>query len=363
DASMWNLMRKAGKSERRSDQRAPAPELDASYSTQLERKNARIKDISATGLYLLTEDPLQPGTDVELILQKCSLAAQEQGLSDLGFSSPEDDRPAHVHLRAKAVRVGQDGVGVAFELDSEKTTWTRLMGVLADVTGDSDRVRLFRVNKALAFVLRISPAAEDEMLQMVSSHMSLEHIGRVVEIALAAEEIASARDASLRHDLPSTLVLRILQDGSKVDEQRTRRMWAELLAACCYEGAKDVVSLNYVTLLSRLDAVQIRIFDASCRRAIQAGWDQGFRFRQDLQSSAEEVRKITHIQNLMAIERDLNHLFELGLVEQTVRPILCQEIESVNLTPTPLALKLYAQCQGQPEPPETLEGASLQRAS
>src|SRR6185437_5222535 len=118
DASMWNLMRKVGKSERRSDQRAPAPELDASYSTQLEQKNARIKDISATGLYLLTEDPLQPGTDVELTLQKCGLAAQEQVLADLGgLSSPEENRPPNVHLRAKAVRVGQDGVGVAFDLD------------------------------------------------------------------------------------------------------------------------------------------------------------------------------------------------------------------------------------------------------
>jgi hypothetical protein len=65
----------------------------------------------------------------------------------------------------------------------------------------------------------------------------------------------------------------------------------------------------------------------------------------------------------MAIERDLNHLYELGLMELTVRPILCEEVERVNLTPTILALRLYAQCKGQPAPPETLEGASLQRAS
>lgn len=357
-------MRKAGRSERRSDQRAPAPELDASYSTEAERKSVRIKDISATGIYLLTEDPLQPGTDVELTLQKCGSPAQEEGQPNFGDIGPGDgDRSANVHLRAKAVRVGQDGVGIAFELDSEKTTWTRLMGVLADLTGETDRVRLFRVNKALAFVLRISPAAEDDMLEMVRSHLSVEQVGRVVEIVLTAEEIASARNCALRHDLSSKLVLRILQDGSKVDEERTRRMWAELLAASCYEDADDVVNLNYATLLSRLDAVQMRIFDAACRRAMQAGWEQGFKFRQDLHCGADEVKKITHIQNLMAIERDLTHLNELGLVEQTVRPVLCQEVERVNLTPTILALRLYAKCKGQPEPPETLEGASLQRAS
>src|SRR6185437_15161904 len=176
----WNLMRKGGKSERRSDQRTPAPELDASYSTELERKSGRIKDISATGLYLLTEDRLQPGTDVELTLQKCDVPAQEEGLPDFGDLGPADRDPkVNVHLRAKAVRVGHDGVGIAFELDSEKTTWTRLMGALADLTGETDRVRLFRVSKALGFVLRISPAAEEEMLQMIRSRMNLEQVGRV----------------------------------------------------------------------------------------------------------------------------------------------------------------------------------------
>lgn len=365
---MWNLIRKVGKSERRSDQRTPAPELDASYSTESERKSVRIKDISATGIYLLTEDPLQPGTDVDLTLRKCSSAdgEKEEGLSDyeaLQLNYLGEDQPVNVHLRAKAVRVGQDGVGIAFELNSEKTTWTRLMGVLANLTGETDRVRLFRVNKALSFVLRISPAAEEEVLQMVSSRVSLEQVGRLVDIALMAEEIASARNDALRHDVSSKLVLRILQDGAKVDEERTRRMWAEVLAASCYQDANEDEILNHVVLLSRLDAVQMRIFDAACRRAMQAGWEQGFSFRQDLHCGADEVKKITHIQNMMAIERDLNHLYELGLMELTVRPVLCQEVERVNLTPTSLALKLYAQCKGQPEPPEMLEGASLQKAS
>lgn len=345
--------------ERRGDQRAPAPELDALYSTELERKKFRIKDISATGLYLLTKDPLRPGTNVELTLQKCSVPKEEDALLDLVDQAP----PAEVQLRCKAVRVGEDGVGMAFEPDSATANWIRVVGLVVNLTGETDRVRLFRMSKALEFVLRVSPEAEADMLQMVASRMSREQAAKAFDIALLAEEIASARRSALRHGVSAKLVLRILEDGSKVDEEHTRRMWSELLAASCGEDANDVVNLNYAAILSRIDAVQMRIFEAACTLAMQAGWEQGFRFRHDLHRDAEEIKKITHLQNLMAIERDLNHLFELGLVEQTDRPILCELVERVNMTPTFLALKLYARCKGQPEPPEKLEGAELQRAS
>jgi hypothetical protein len=356
---MWNLMKKSRRSERRSDGRMPAPDLDVSYATERERRKARIKDISATGLYLFTDEPLQPGTKMDLTLQRCSMV-EESGSLD-----PAEDEPrANVHLRAQAVRVGQDGVGVAFsEGRSEAASWANLMSVVAKLTGETDQVRLFRMTKALGFVVRVSPAAERDMVQIITNRMSLERAGRAIEIALHAEEIAAAHQGGIRSDVPANLVLRILEDGSKVDEEQTRLMWAELLASSCYEGSKDEVNMHYAGLMSRIDAVQMRIVDASCRLAMRVGWGPGFKFNQDMYCSADEIKKVSHIQNLMGIERDLNHLFELGLLEQTDRPILCQQVERVNMAPTFLALRLYARCKGQPEPPESLEGAKLQWAS
>lgn len=356
-------MRKNKTSERRVDQRAPAPELDALYSTEREQKKVRIKDISATGLYFLTNDPPQPGTDVELTLQKSSLTEPEQEQAQELLDLRDEDRPVNVHLRGRAVRVDQDGVGIAFEPASPAANWIRIVGVVANLTGDTDRVRLFRMSKALDFLFRVSPEAEADLLEMVASRMSLVQIARAVEIALMADEIASALQGDLRHDVSSKLVLRILEDGSKVDEEQTRRMWAELLAASCHKDAKDVVSLNDAAILSRIDAVQMRILNAACKLAMQVGWEKEFRFHQDMHCGAEEIKRITHIQNLMGIERDLNHLFELGLLELTDRPVLCQQVERVNMAPTFLALRLHARCKGLPEPPDTLEGAELQRAS
>jgi hypothetical protein len=355
---MWNILKKAKWSDRRRDGRTPAPDLDASYSTDHEQKQFRVKDISATGLYLLTEDPLQPGTDVELTLQKSIL--KHEGLLD-----PMDEEPrAMVHVHGKAVRVGEDGVGVSFEPDSANTgTWTKMVGAVAQLTGETDCVRLFRMSKALAFVAQVSPQAEADMLQIMTTRMSLEQAGRAIDIAVKAEEIAATHQGVLRQDVPARLLLRMLEDGAKVDAEPTRLMWAELLASSCYQGAVDAVNLNFVAMLSRIDAVQMRIFEAACRLALRVGWDPGFKFHEDLHRSAEEIKKISHIQNLMGIERDLNHLFELGLLEQTERPILCQEVDIVNMAPTSLALKLYARCKGQPEPPEQFAGATMQWAS
>lgn len=356
---MWNLMKKGRWSERRSDGRLPAPDLDVSYATERERKKARIKDISATGMYLFTEEPLQPGTKMDLTLQRCSMVEDSASLD------PAEIEPrTNVRLRGEAVRVGEDGVGVAFsEGRSETASWASLMTVVAKLTGETDQVRLFRMTKALGFVVRVSPAAESDMVQIITNRMSLERAGRAIEIALNAEEIAASHQGGIRGNVPAILVLRILEDGSKVDEEQTRRMWAELLASSCYEGSKDDVNKQYAALLSKIDAVQMRIVEASCRLAMRVGWGPGCKYNQDLHCSADEIKKISHIQNLMGIERDLNHLFELGLLEQTDRPVLCQQVERVNMAPTVLALRLYARCKGQPEPPESLEGSKLQWAS
>ena len=358
-ASMWNLMKKGRWSERRSNGRMPAPDLDVSYSTEREQRKARIKDISATGLYLLTDDPLQPGTKMELTLQRGNLE-ESYGLQDVVTDQPR----AQVNLRAKTVRVGDDGVAVTFSDDStDASLWANLMRVVEQLTGETDQVRLFRMTKALSFVVHISPAAEADMIQIITNRMSVERAARAIEISLKAEEIAAGHPGPLRSDVPSHLVLSILEDGSKVEEEQTRRMWAELLASSCHQGADDELNLTYAGLLSKIDAVQMRIFDASCRLAMRVGWEPGLKFHQDLHCSAEDIKKITQIQNLMGIERDLNHLFELGLLEPTDRPILCQQIEQVNMAPKLLALRLYALCKGQPGPPESLQGATLQRAS
>jgi hypothetical protein len=82
--------------------RMGASGLAAYYWTGAAPQARNIKDISSTGLYVVTEERWYPGTLVLMTLQR----------TDLGEESSE--RSISVHSRA--VRWGNDGVGLQFIL-------------------------------------------------------------------------------------------------------------------------------------------------------------------------------------------------------------------------------------------------------
>jgi hypothetical protein len=68
----------------------------------------RIRDISSTGLYLLTEQRWYPGTLVRLLLQRDGVA--------------ETDPDRSITVNAKVVRSGTDGVGLTLVLPDKQTS-------------------------------------------------------------------------------------------------------------------------------------------------------------------------------------------------------------------------------------------------
>jgi PilZ domain len=92
--------------ERRRAERLAAPRLGAYYWTNAAPKEHGIRDISSTGLYLLTEERWYPGTLVMMTLQK---KGEIEGEAD-----------ASIAVQSKAVRWGSDGVGLQFVLSDTK---------------------------------------------------------------------------------------------------------------------------------------------------------------------------------------------------------------------------------------------------
>jgi len=82
--------------------RDPAPGLAAYYWTGGPSTAHEIRDISATGLYVVTEERWYPGTLVLMTLQNTA------------FGEQVAERTICVHSRA--VRWGKDGVGLQFVL-------------------------------------------------------------------------------------------------------------------------------------------------------------------------------------------------------------------------------------------------------
>ena len=88
--------------DRRRATRQESPDLVAHYWDGAAPLPHRIRDISSTGLYLLTEERWYPGTLVRLLLQRGGVA--------------ETDPDRSITVNAKVVRSGSDGVGLALVL-------------------------------------------------------------------------------------------------------------------------------------------------------------------------------------------------------------------------------------------------------
>jgi len=86
--------------------RGPAPGLAAYYWTGAPPEPHTIRDISSTGLYLVTEERWYPGTLVLMTLQR----------TDAGEKTAEHS----IHVHSRAVRWGSDGVGLQFVLPDSK---------------------------------------------------------------------------------------------------------------------------------------------------------------------------------------------------------------------------------------------------
>ena len=87
--------------DRRSTERVGAPHLAAYYWNGSQPEPHSVRDISSSGIYLLTEDRWHPGTLLMVTVQKPVTA--------------DDTRSSRsIRVQSKVIRSGADGVGFAF---------------------------------------------------------------------------------------------------------------------------------------------------------------------------------------------------------------------------------------------------------
>jgi hypothetical protein len=104
--ALQRLFKKLTSSERRKADRIPSPNLGAYYWTNAAPKAHSIRDISSTGLYLITDERWYPGTLVMVTLQK--------------KTGGDEGSEQSLAVQSKAVRWGADGVGLEFILSNPK---------------------------------------------------------------------------------------------------------------------------------------------------------------------------------------------------------------------------------------------------
>lgn len=315
-------------------ERRPVTEFVVYYPDEESQKPAGIKDISSTGVYLLTDERWMPGTRIPLTLQR---------------KGPiEEDPTCKITLQGRVVRWGEDGVGLVFTppTDVNFDLWKAVLANAANQTSVDDIIPPFRMAKALAFLCRLCPDATEEMTHLMQVGLGSMCVANAVQIALSAESLLAAEpDGDKMHANPQT-VLRIIADGSWADEDWIRQLWVGLLAASCAVEATDQLGSDFADRLSQMAPVHVRIFKVACTRAEKYNSGDGQVVAKPLSCSVNDIQQTTGVQSHTKIESDIIHLATLDILESAVRARSFLLQEEIDLTPSKLGLEMYARCHG-----------------
>lgn len=319
----------------------PTRGLEAFYSVGARKKPAEIRDISPTGICLKADDELPKGSDVLLTLRRRAADEEASG--------------AEVSMPARVARAGAQELGLEFVHDYLKPSeWSNRVLKAAEHSQRNDGVRVFRIARALAFLQRISPSIEDRFIKAVCGGMSYDGAEWALEIVLEAEEMLRAQGRAARSGVDARLIEKIIVRGANTDlcEAKMVHCWAGLLASSSLEGSDDQESLQFADLLSKLELSQMRVLSAGCERAMSLGWDAGYILPQRVYCSAGEIRRITGARDMMTVERGLNKLQELGLLQKTPKLPVFEPVAELDVTPTGVGLNLCARSNGRAGAPE-----------
>jgi hypothetical protein len=332
--------------ERRSAERVLSPWLVAYDWSGSETKKHEIRDISTTGLYLLTEERWNPGEIVSIALRR--------------KDQVENGSERAIPVQVRAVRWGANGVGLSFvqAKDMDMSIMESPMTPVSDRKEPEAVRRKLRMAKASAFVDQICPSISEDVKVLFRDRLSTFRVGNAIEIALKAEHhLCSQPDAARKRAHP-TLVMRILEDGSWHDDEAIQELWAGLLIASCTDDGQDQSMLDFVALLSDIAAEHLQIFSKACSTATKVVSESGEVTAQPLFTTLDELRKVTNLHDVNRIDVDVDHLTVFGLFQKRNKNSSYRDVGDVEITPTSLGLELYARCHGYRGPVKDFYGVT-----
>lgn len=235
------------RTERRSAERRPVDNFSAFRWNGSRLTQEPVKDISSTGLYILTPERWRPDTLLTLTLQR---------------PGPLEMNPERrIEVLAKVVWCGEDGVGLEFVLkdDPESRQWVSLRESLIDHVKPEDMLSLVRLVDAVAFLSRICPGEAEKVRQLLQDRLSSHQLANAIAIALKAENLLVREPIANRQGANPDVVVRVLEDGSCAEEDWLKDFWGGLLATSCALDARDGSRLVFVEMFSKLTTYLCRI--------------------------------------------------------------------------------------------------------
>ncbi|MGA9585713.1 MAG: PilZ domain-containing protein, partial [Terracidiphilus sp.] len=186
--------------ERRRAERRNSPSLAAYHMKGSALRQNVVRDISATGAFLVTQERWEPGEIIAISLQRSGPLARENSFS----------------VQAKAVRWDDHGVAVSFVLPpgADLRLWQSPLKSAAEQNEPEDILREFRVAQAISFLSRIAPETSESVSRLLHEELSNYRLENAVEIALNAEKMLG-KSVQVDHlQAMPHVVMRIVEGGS-----------------------------------------------------------------------------------------------------------------------------------------------------
>jgi hypothetical protein len=343
NSSLWN---------RRKAIRRAADGFTVGYWSGPNLKHDSIRDISATGLYLLTQEHWPPGTPIALQLHRGEL--------DCRAGAVPDHEAEIVKMTAHSVRCGRDGVALAFDIPSgiDPLLWTHLFEEARDESQSDNIVGPFKVARALALLSRVCAPQAAAVRQRIRSALTGPRFWNAIAMTLQAETLltsqancAGAEPPKLAGSAP--VIIKILEEGSWTEDASMSRLWAGLLACACSANGANQASRSFVEILRQLTPMDLRLFSEACTRSAKYLTDDGVVTCRRLSCTADDILRFSGFRDLLRMGRSLERLSEFGLVEERFRTSMFTPVDGINITPTHLGLEFFTQCHGHPGQPES----------
>jgi hypothetical protein len=301
-----------------------------------------IKNISSTGLYLLTKERWPVDELIPLTIELAGL--------------PENRAEDRIRVQARVVRHDEDGIGLSFVLPAglDRDLWEVLVDNAIILTDPKALLYTIKLLRTSLFLCRLCHEQAHEALEWFGGELDQPRAEIATEIALGAEKLLASEPGADKMRAHPQIVANILQYGSWAQDDLTRQLWIGLLATSCHVDAIDESSHAFVDLLVNVTPTQGLILVTACKKAMERRPETG-----DLPSARviytpEEMIRLTGIYDPTRIAVEIAYLFNAGLIEKVFDFTSYVSTESLDITPSRLGLELYERCKAhriQPHSP------------
>jgi hypothetical protein len=336
-SNLRRALQRLGQPEQPRAERWPATGLSALYGVDSASKPAAIKDVSVSGVYLLTEERFAANQSIALILRL--------------DGAPEGSEELQIFLRTRAAWQGEDGVALEFVLPPGMNS--DLCGALVqDIVSFTDRDQVadvFRHLRTVLFLYRLCESQADEAILLLDGRLDSGRTETLFKIAFAAEKLLAPKPDASRMRAHPKLVTEILRNGSWAADELTLKLWVGLLASSCSIDAPNDSNQIFVDILVHITATEAKILLHACERALSATPAPENSVALSIVLTPQEMIHLTGVHDLSRNATDLAYLYNLGLIAKLFDFTSYHDMESFDITPSSLGLELYKHCHGPSE--------------